>query len=57
MYDFYDSAEFYVETEGATRAINSDGHNRGEVDEIIATNVPPEERQQHGNQTLAEYTD
>jgi len=44
MYEMYDDAGFYVETEGATRAINSDATSRGEVDEIIATNVPPEEQ-------------
>lgn len=44
MYDFYDEAGFYVETEGATRSINSDGENRDEVDEIIATNVAPQDR-------------
>jgi DNA adenine methylase len=44
MYDFYDEAGFHVETEGATRSINSDGENRDEVDEIIATNVPPSDR-------------
>lgn len=44
MYDFYDEAGFIVEYEDAVRAINSDGDNRGEVDEIVATNVEPEER-------------
>lgn len=44
MFDFYDEAGFHVDTEGATRAINSDADNRGEVDEIIATNVPPDLR-------------
>ncbi|MFB6284567.1 MAG: DNA adenine methylase [Halobacteria archaeon] len=43
-YGMYDDAGFYVETEGATRAINSDEENRGEVDEIVATNVSKEER-------------
>lgn len=55
MYEMYDGAEFYVEVEGATRAINSDGENRGEVDEIIATNIPPEERQTIGQQGLADF--
>ena len=55
MYDFYDEAGFYVDTEGATRSINSDGDNRGEVDEIIATTVPPEDRQTHGVQTLNDF--
>lgn len=44
MYEMYDDADFYVETEGATRAINSDATSRGEVDEIIATSVPPDEQ-------------
>jgi len=44
MYEMYDETGFHVEVEGATRAINSDAENRGEVDEIIATNVSPENR-------------
>lgn len=51
-YEMYDDAGFYVETEGATRAINSDADNRGEVDEIIATNVPPADRTDRGQRTL-----
>lgn len=43
MFDRYDDAGFTVETEGATRSINSDETARGEVDEIIATNVPADE--------------
>lgn len=54
-YDMYDEDGFYVEVEGATRSINSDETNRGEVDEIIATNVAPEERQKAGQQGLAEF--
>lgn len=55
MYDMYDEAGFHVEVEGATRSINSDEENRGEVDEIIATNVPPENRQTAGQRGLAEF--
>lgn len=44
MYDRYEDAGFHVEIEGATRAINSDADNRGEVEEIIATSVSPEDR-------------
>jgi len=55
MYEFYDDAGFSVETEGATRAINSDAEGRDEVDEIIATNVPPGERQNRGQMRLGEY--
>lgn len=36
--------KFGVEFVGARRAINSDGDNRGEVNEVIITNVPTEQR-------------
>lgn len=36
--------DFVVETVGAKRSINSDGANRGEVKEILVTNVPEERR-------------
>lgn len=55
MYDMYDDAGFFVEKEGATRAINSDATNRDEVDEIVATNVPESERQSAGQRTIAEF--
>ena len=55
MYEMYDEAGFYVEMEGATRAINSDADNRDEVDEIIATNVDPDERRNVGQQGLADF--
>lgn len=55
MFELYDDAGFYVEIEGATRAINSDGDNRDEVDEIIATNVPPEQRREQGQQSLVDF--
>jgi DNA adenine methylase len=55
MYEMYENAGFRVEIEGATRSINSDGENRDEVDEIVATNIPPEERRQVGQQGLADY--
>lgn len=55
MYEMYDEAGFYVEVEGATRAINSDAENRDEVDEIIATNIPPEERRRAGQQGLVDF--
>lgn len=54
MYGMYDEAGFHVDIEGATRAINSDGDNRDEVEEIIATDVPPESRQQTGQRTLTD---
>jgi len=43
-FGMYDDAGFHVEREGATRAINSDADNRDEVEEVIATNVAPEDR-------------
>jgi len=55
MYEMYDEAGFYVEVEGATRAINSDAENRDEVDEVIATNVPSKERRRTGQQGLADF--
>jgi DNA adenine methylase len=55
MHDMYEEAGFYVEVEGATRYINSDEENRGEVDEIIATNIPPEKRRKAGQQGLTEF--
>lgn len=55
MFEMYDEAGFYVETEGATRAINSDADNRDKVDEIVATNVSPEERRKIGQQGLTEF--
>lgn len=39
-YNRYDDAGFAVETVGATRSLNSDETARGEVEEVIATNVP-----------------
>lgn len=56
MYDMYDEAGFNVDIEGATRAINSDAENRGEVDEIIATNVPLEKQRGSAQKGLADYT-
>ena len=55
MYEMYDDAGFHVEIEGATRAINSDGQNRDEVEEIIATNVPKAARQEAGQKSIAEF--
>jgi DNA adenine methylase len=55
LFDMYDNEGFYVETEGATRAINSDADNRDEVDEIIATNISRKKRQVAGQQELAEF--
>lgn len=56
MYDMYDEAGFSVEIEGATRAINSDGENRDEVDEIIATNVSKDERCGRLQKGLADFS-
>jgi DNA adenine methylase len=54
-YNMYDEVGFRVEVEGATRSINSDGTNRGEVNEIIATNVPPDDCQKAGQRGLAGF--
>jgi len=54
-FDMYDEAGFAVEIEGATRAINSDGENRDEVDEIIATNVASEKRKTAGQMGLTDF--
>jgi len=54
-YDRYDEAGFFVEREGATRAINSDASARGEVDEIVATNVPEDERHGPDQRALDDY--
>ncbi|WP_323677579.1 DNA adenine methylase [Halorubellus sp. PRR65] len=56
MYDLYDDAGFHVEVEGATRAINSDGTNRDEVDEIIATTIAPTDQRGPTQQGLTDYT-
>jgi len=55
MFEMYDEAGFLVEREGATRAINSDADNRGEVDEVIVTNVQPDQRREAGQQTITDF--
>jgi len=55
MYEPYAEAGFSVDIEGATRAINSDAGNRDEVDEIVATNVPPVRARADGQRDLAEF--
>jgi DNA adenine methylase len=55
MYEPYADAGFHVETEDATRAINSDADNRDAVDEIVATNVPPDERRTAGQRELSGF--
>lgn len=55
MYELYDEGGFTVEIEGATRAINSDADNRGEVDEIIATNVPDDARRGRDQKSLVDF--
>jgi len=52
LYEDYDS--FDVEIVQATRAINSDGDGRGEVAEVIITNVPADERRRR---ELSEFSD
>lgn len=51
LYEPYD--DFTVKVVGATRSINSDGDNRGEVAEIIISNVPEGE---HRRKTLSEFS-
>ncbi|MDZ5812195.1 DNA adenine methylase [Halorubrum sp. AD140] len=55
MYEPYADAGFRVETEDATRAINSDADSRDAVDEIVATNVPPNERREAGQRDLSGF--
>ena len=55
MYDAYADAGFRVDREDATRAINSDADNRDVVDEIVATNVPPAERDEAGQRELTGF--
>jgi DNA adenine methylase len=54
-FEMYEDAGFYVGTEGATRAINSDADSRDEVDEVIATNVAPADRGERGQLRLDRY--
>lgn len=54
-YAMYEDAGFDVGVVGATRSINSDGENRDEVDEIIATNIPEEKRGGFGQQSIADF--
>lgn len=54
-YDRYREAGLWVERVGATRAINSDADNRDEVDEIVATNVPPAKRRGRSQSSLGEF--
>ncbi|MFA9517086.1 DNA adenine methylase [Halopenitus sp. H-Gu1] len=56
MYDRYCEAGLVVETEGATRAINSDADNRDEVAEIIATTVPADEQRGSTQAGLTEFS-
>ncbi|OYR45578.1 DNA adenine methylase [Halorubrum sp. Eb13] len=51
----YADAGFRVELEDATRAINSDADNRDAVDEIVATNVPPDERREAPQRELSGF--
>jgi DNA adenine methylase len=54
--DRYLEAGLDVDLEGATRAINSDASNRDEVDEIIATTVPDEQRRGATQTGLGEFS-
>lgn len=44
MCDFYKNKGFQVDIIEAKRSINSDPDNRGEVDEILASNISPEKQ-------------
>jgi DNA adenine methylase len=50
MYELYDEAGVDVGIGEAPRAINSDAGKRDDVAEIIATNVPDDERRGTGQQ-------
>jgi DNA adenine methylase len=52
LYEEYDA--FSVTYVDAARAINSDVSNRGDVAEVLITNVPPGNRRR---KTLADFTD
>jgi DNA adenine methylase len=56
LFDLYDDAGFHVGVEGARRAINSDAGARGEVEEIIATNVDPDDRTR-GQERLSAFSE
>jgi DNA adenine methylase len=51
LYEAYE--EFEIEVVGANRSINSDGNNRGEVAEILISNVPASEKRR---KTLSEFS-
>ena len=55
MYDRYEAAGLFVDRVGATRAINSDADARGEVNEVIATTIPPDARRGRSQRSLSEY--
>lgn len=52
LYEGYDA--FSVRYVDATRAINSDASSRGEVSEVLITNVPPDEQRR---KTLSDFTE
>lgn len=54
-YDLYDDAGFDVNVVGARRSINSDGDNRDEVDEIIATNIPHDQQRAKQQSNLIDF--
>ncbi len=44
MYDHYSDKGYNVESVNASRSINSDPDKRGDVEEIIASNIPGKKR-------------
>lgn len=55
MYDFYEKHGFSVDFISATRAINSNPDKRGEIAEIIATNIAPNYRLGSKQRSLKEF--
>lgn len=55
MYETYKNNDFYVNIVGASRAINSDPDNRGKVNEIIATNIPPSKQSKTRQKKLSNF--
>lgn len=56
LHDKYLEAGFHVDIVMANRAISCNGEERGEVEEIIATNVAPEGRIKHGQLKLGKLS-
>lgn len=55
MYNYYKKEGFEVNFVNATRAINSDPEKRGEIAEIIATNISPPQRRGLQQKSLKDF--